>query len=140
MDDIYNENKEVGEAIRAGERALASLNNAKSYLDSAGRWSWVDMFGGGAITSFIKHSKLNNAQSLMEDAKRDLTLFKKELGDIRNTYLTVDIGTFLTIADMFADNIIFDYVVHRRINDAKAQVDDAIYHTENILARLKSIN
>ena len=140
MDNIYNRNKDIGEAIRVGERTLVSLNNARSYLDSAKRWSWVDLFGGGALTSFIKHSKLNSAEALMEDAKRDLSLFKKELLDINNTYLTLDIGSFTLAVDIFLDNAVFDYVVQRKINNAKDQVDDAIYQTENILARLKSIN
>ena len=39
--------REIDEAIRAGQRARSSLLQAKDCLKSAGNWGLLDMFGGG---------------------------------------------------------------------------------------------
>ena len=38
MGDVYDRNREIDEAIRAGERALDSLHEAQRQLHSAGNW------------------------------------------------------------------------------------------------------
>ena len=68
----YDYNSERQEAIDAGNKALQSLYAAQNDLNSAKNWGIVDLLGGGMITSLIKHSKMNNAQSHMEQAKYDL--------------------------------------------------------------------
>ena len=52
----YNLQKEMSEAIQAGENALCSLRTAREELQKAGNWGIVDLFGGGFITNLIKHS------------------------------------------------------------------------------------
>ena len=107
----YNLQKEMSEAIQAGENALCSLRAAREELQKAGNWGIVDLFGGGFITNLIKHSKMDNASHLMENAKYDLKKFQKELRDVTiNTDLSIDCG---------------------------GQVDDAIAQVEQILRRLK---
>ena len=44
MYGVYDRNKEIREAIRAGERALDSLKEANRQLNSAGNWGLVDIF------------------------------------------------------------------------------------------------
>ena len=78
----YNLQKEMSEAIQAGENALCSLRAAREELQKAGNWGIVDLFGGGFITNLIKHSKMDNASHLMENAKYDLKKFQKELRDV----------------------------------------------------------
>ena len=50
---VYNPQKEIREAVHAGERALDSLYAAQAELNKAMSWGFVDMLGGGALTSFI---------------------------------------------------------------------------------------
>ena len=134
----YNLQKEMSEAIQAGETALCSLRAAREELQKAGNWGIVDLFGGGFITNLIKHSKMDNASHLMENAKYDLKKFQKELRDVTiNTDLSIDCGGFLTFADFFWDGVVADWLVQSKINDAKRQVDDAIAQVEQILRRLK---
>ena len=57
--------RERQEAIDAGERALDSLYGVRKELESAGNWGLLDMFGGGMFTTFVKHSKMNDAQRYM---------------------------------------------------------------------------
>lgn len=136
--DAYNIEKEMREAIQAGENALYSLQAAREELQKAGNWGIVDLFGGGLITSLIKHSKMDNASRLMENAKYDLKRFQKELRDVTvNTNLSIDCSDFLTFADFFWDGIIADWLVQSKINDAKSQVDEAIAQVEQILRGLK---
>ncbi|MCQ2507627.1 MAG: hypothetical protein MJ097_02420 [Dorea sp.] len=133
----YNYEKERREAVDAGERALESLYAARKELNSARNWGLFDLFGGGMISSLIKHSKMENAQACLERAKRDLCKFSKELRDV-NTYEGIDIqtGDFLTFADFFFDGFVADFLVQSKINKARTQIDDAIVRIEDILNQL----
>lgn len=131
--------KELQEAINAGNRALRSLYAAKEKLSSARNWGIFDMLGGGLISDLVKHSKMNDAASLMEDAKHDLAIFQKELGDIHSTpNLQMEIGNFLNFADYFFDGLVADYLVQSKISEARDQVNDAISLVEQILKNLKT--
>ena len=69
MYEVYDRNKEIREAIRAGERALDSLQEANRQLNSAGNWGLVDIFGGNTISGLMKHMKVNNASRCVDDAR-----------------------------------------------------------------------
>ena len=98
----YNIEKEMREAIEAGENALYSLRAAKEELRKAGNWGIADLLGGGFFVSLIKHSKMDEASRLMEQARYDLKKFQKELRDVTvNTDLSLNCGDFLTFADFF---------------------------------------
>ena len=131
------DDRERQEAIDAGERALDSLYGVRKELESAGNWGSLDMFGGGMFTTFVKHSKMNDAQRYMERAKRDLAAFSRELADVSET-LNINTGDFLSFADYFFDGFLADMMVQSRIHDAQRQVDDAIYRVESILSRLRN--
>ena len=45
--EYYNRDKEIREAIEAGERALVSLRRADEKLSSARTWGIIDLIGGG---------------------------------------------------------------------------------------------
>lgn len=135
------ERKEIREAIMAGERALASLRLAKEKLDSARNWGIFDLLGGGFITDMIKHSKLNDASSYVENAKRDLLVFQRELRDVQVMRdIRIEVGGFLSFADFFFDGLVADYLVQSKISEARQQVDDAIYRVEGLLGQLKNVN
>lgn len=132
--------REMKEAIYAGERALDSLRAAQANLNSAKNWGIVDLFGGGFITDMIKHSKMGNASSCMEAAKRDLQSFERELRDVNVSMdLRMEIGGFLTFADFFFDGLVADYLVQSKIADARAQVNEAIHRVESLLVDLRRL-
>ena len=131
--------REMKEAMDAGERALSSLRMAQEKLKSAGNWGLFDMFGGGLFSTMIKRSKMDEAQSLMENAKSDLKRFQKELKDVNIPLdMRMEVGSFLSFADFFFDGFVADYLVQSKISDAKEQVSDAIYRVEQILNELES--
>jgi len=134
----YMMDKEINEAIDSGERALVSLHAAQEKLNSARNWGIFDMLGGGLFTDIIKHSKMNDAASYLEEAKRDLLVFQKELQDVQSTIdLRVDVDGFLTFADFFFDGIIMDYVVQSKIAEARRQIEQAIPLVEELVNDLK---
>ena len=91
------------------------------------------------ITDMIKHSKMSDASSYMEEAKRDLLVFQRELKDVQgHVDLKVDISGFLTFADFFFDGIIADYLVQSKIAEARRQVEQAISIVEQLLADLRA--
>lgn len=132
--------QEIREALGAGARALTSLREAQEKLDSAKKWGIVDLFGGGFLTDMIKHSRMDDAVSCMETAKQDLFRFQKELGDVEVPMdLRMEISTFLSFADFFFDGFVADYLVQKRIAEAREQVEEAIGYVERLMAELKQI-
>lgn len=132
--------REIREAIQAGERALFSLRAAAGQLSSARGWGIVDLFGGGFFTNVMKHSRIEDASGNIEQAKRDLQIFQRELRDVTvmPVELNVEIGGFLSFADFFFDGLVADYLVQSRINEAKAQVEDTIQRVELLLQKLRT--
>lgn len=136
--DGYMLDKEIDEAIVSGERALASLKTAQEKLNSARNWGIFDMLGGGLLADIMKHSKMNDASAYLEEAKRDLLVFQKELQDVQETIdLKVDVDGFLTFADFFFDGIIMDYMVQSKIAEARKQIEQAIPLVEGLVNDLK---
>ena len=134
----YNFEREKNEAIQAGERALVSLREADNQLNSAKNWGVVDLLGGGLFTDLMKHSKMGNARECLEQAKRDLQGFSRELEDVNiSQALNLNTGDFLTFADFFFDGLIADWLMQDRINDARRQVENAIRRVEEILRNLR---
>ena len=137
---MYNAEKEMQEAINAGERALNSLRDAEHYLGGARLWGIVDLFGGSGLSGIVKHVKIGEASRCLERAKSDLRIFQKELRDIEAIQnLQIDIGGFLTFADFFFDGLIADWLVQSKIQNARKQVADAISQVKWILGSLRGM-
>ena len=86
----------------------------------------------------VKHSKIDNANACIEQAKCDLQKFRRELGDVEQIAdMRIEIGDFLGFADYFFDGMVADWMVQDRINSARSQVDDAVRRVEGILAQLR---
>ena len=136
---MYDLEKEKREAVKAGERALASLKSAKSKLDEAKSWGVVDILGGGIVSSLIKRSKMDDANAYMEQVKRDLARFGKELRDVEDFKdLGIKTDGFFSFADWFMVSTFGDFVMQDRINNARDQVNKAIDRVESVLSRLKA--
>ena len=136
--EYYNRDKEIREAIEAGERALVSLRRADEKLSSARTWGIIDLIGGNFFSGMLKHSRLAGASRCIEDAKVDLRRFQRELTDVQGLdYINVDVGEFMSFADFFVDGFIVDFMVQQKISDARRQVNSAITRTEFLLAQLR---
>lgn len=134
----FDDAKERREAIEAGERAKISLQNALNELNSAGDWGIFDLLGGGMISSLIKHSKMDKAAEYIEEAKRNLRAFSRELADMEE-YANIDVSTgdFWGFADWFFDGFLSDWMIQKRIREAQSQVQQAIDKVNSILYKLR---
>ncbi len=138
--EVYNRDKELKEAMDAGQEALRYLYEARNCLNSAGNWGVLDLFGGGLISTFMKHSKMNDAERLVQNARSALKRFQRELMDVDTiAEFHIQTGDFLAFADYFFDGIIADWLVQSRISDAKRQVDDAVRKVEYIMGQLRQL-
>ena len=136
---MYDESKEIREAVISGEKALVSLKDAKRYLDSARNWGMVDLFGGNLFSGLMKHSNIDKASQAMNRAKHDLRDFQQELHDVHDLPdMHIDMGDFMTFADYFFDGFIVDFMGQSKINEARQQVNNAISRVEGILRQIRS--
>lgn len=129
--------KELLEAIRAGEYAQRLAERILQKLSSAESMGTWDMVGGGLVADVVKHSHLDEAQNLVEQLQGALRQFKTELTDVEvHADLQVGIDGFLRFADYFFDGIFADWTVMKRIGDAKGKVESVKSQIETILGRL----
>ncbi|MBU9713432.1 hypothetical protein [Evansella tamaricis] len=130
--------KEYDEAIQAGEVASNGLEEAIKSLESASGWSTFDMFGGGMLTTAIKHSHLDSAKDAIHRAQNKLRQFQQELLDVESQLdVNLEVGNFLTFADYFFDGLIVDWMVHGKINDSLTQALEMKNNVTSILYRIK---
>ncbi len=131
------EARDVQAAREAGQRALASLREAKKSLDSARNWGFVDILGGGLITSLVKHSRMDDASEAIERAQTDLEAFARALRGVSGvTGVRLERDGVLEAFDVLLDNSISDLFVQSHIEDARSQVNTAISRVTAILTEL----
>jgi hypothetical protein len=123
--------RDIQEAIEAADNALDHLERAKRCLSSASGWGLFDTLGGGFISGLIKHSKMNDAEYEIDQAKRALERFSKELRDV-DGYSSVHINGFLTFGDLFCDGFLMDVIVQSQIGKAKRECENAISQVTSI--------
>jgi len=129
--------KELEEAFHAGEALRIPLGEALQRLDSARNWGTYDLLGGGMVSTHIKHGKLEEAASYINEARGRLSRFQKELKDV-NMLLSVevDVSSFLKFADYFFDDFFSDWIVQGKIKRSQEQVSDALIKVDDALSRL----
>ena len=132
------EEKELKEAIMAGEKALNSLEEARNSFRSASNWGIFDMLGGSTLISLGKHSKIKDGQYKLDKAKDDLYAFEKELKDVEyNISINIDIDNMTYMFDVFFDNFFADFMVQNKINDVIERIDEVIRDVKEVLKVLK---
>lgn len=135
--DIYASLTEYDEAISVGKQAVQSLKEALDSLTSAQNWSTFDMFGGGIISTSVKHNRFDAAKSHIHHAQSLLRQFQEELLDIdKHFHSNFETGELLTFADYFFDGIIADWIVHGKINDCFQQTEKAKSYVSKILQQI----
>ena len=134
---MYDWQKEVNEAIEAGEWALSCLASAEKSLSSAKNWGIVDLLGGGMLTTFIKRSRMGEAARYLEDAKEALRRFRSELSDVNMPDGSDLTDGFLAFADYFFDGFVADFLVQSRIEETRRQIAQTAEAVRDILTRLR---
>lgn len=131
---------EIDEALGAVEDALGCLDAAARDLKSAGNWGWFDIFGGGFLTSMLKHGKMETAQRHLSAAQAALGRLADELNDVEGfAGLGPDVGDFLLTADWLFDNAFMDAMVQQRIIESQNRVAQAIAQCEQVRDQLLAL-
>ncbi|MBQ1304818.1 MAG: hypothetical protein IIY44_00265 [Erysipelotrichales bacterium] len=129
--------RELEEAIRASEAALEKLEKAKASLESASGWGIFDIIGGGFISSAVKHSKVQQARNLFNEARNAVAVFVDELDDVTEfTDVDIDTGDALKVFDIFLDNVFVDILAQKKIREAADHVDRCIFQVRTVQAEL----
>ena len=132
--------KEIKEAIDAGEKTNASLEQMREHLNTAKGWGMWDMMGGGLISNIAKHSAIEKANQIAHSTQSNLKSFQKELSDVNDfTEISVDLSNFATFADFFFDGFFVDWFVQSKINNSINNVDNTYNKISEIVRGLKEI-
>lgn len=116
------ERKEIDEAITAANEVHGSLAQVIASLESAEGWGTWDMLGGGLLSTAMKHSRIDDARSAVQEVQSKMTRFTRELADVqRSTDLRIEIGGLDIFADYFFDGLIVDWIVQSKIQNSLAQ-------------------
>lgn len=138
--DLNNQQREIREAISAGNRARSIIEGIEKHLSDAEGWGTWDLLGGGLITDLAKHSHLDEAQKQIENLQVQLRRFKTELADIKiSADVHISIDGFLRFADYFFDGLIADWTVMDKISQAQSEVAGVKRKVENMLSRLEGM-
>lgn len=116
---LQAQDKELSEAISAGQKASQGLTEVEKSLSSAQGWGVVDILGGGLIITAIKHSHIGTARHQINQAQQQLRRFQTELADVQKTNNSLEIGNIWIMADFLLDGLLFDFIVQSRISDAQ---------------------
>ncbi|MCO7127205.1 hypothetical protein NIE88_15655 [Sporolactobacillus shoreicorticis] len=135
--DLRASLKEYGEAFTAGTQARDALERALKSLGSAESWSNSDLFGGGFISTAMKHGKMDDARGDIHEAQQVLRQFQNELSDVTDIALSnLENDQLLNFADYFFDNIVTDWMVHSKIQNSETQTRKMLHQTNELLSKL----
>lgn len=132
------EQRELAEAIRAGQSLLQHLLEAEKGLSSARDWGTYDMLGGGLISTSIKHGRIDEAMEHVHAAQNQMRRFERELHDvgIHEFGKSLEMDGLLRFSDYFFDGLLVDWMVQGRIKEALEQVQGRIKEANRIVSQL----
>ena len=125
------------DVIVAGKGALASLKDAKAFLEHARNWGVVDLLGGDLISSCMKYSDIKKYERKVKKADLELRAFSDGLECVGLLdELDTKFDGALKIIDLLRDNIWADYVAQCRIEEAISRLNETIAAMERVLSEL----
>jgi hypothetical protein len=139
---IAGELHELAEALQAAGAARSALSQVQRKLGSASGWSTYDtFFGGGAVSSAVKHSRLDEAAQAAAHADRSLAVLRTELADVQGLALTAPrlaIDGLTRFVDVWFDNMFTDLAVRDRIKQAEQNVNRSLDLVHEVQGRLEN--
>ena len=111
------------DAILVLDRLLPVVSEAERRLASARNWGYIDIMGGGFIIDAVKHSKLQKASRMMEEANGLMDELSRTLsGEGSQVDYRMRIGGLDAFADFFFDGIFADAYMASKIENSLASV------------------
>ena len=129
--------REVREAAAAGEEAVGALEAMASVLNRASNLGTWDILGGGMLVTMAKHSALDEAQRLSDQARQALSRFRTEMADVAVAEVPdVEMKGFAAVADYLFDGLFADLYVQNRISNARSGVNQTLEQVRELNTRL----
>lgn len=131
--------RNLSDAISCAESAEGSAERALEILQSARNWGTYDVIGGGGLSDIIKHDKLSQAESELNDLKSSLSRLRAKLGGV-SIYFDAEARTDsgLRFADYFFDGIFSAIAVNRHIDSTISSVTDTKNRLHSLILGMKS--
>ena len=134
---VENQQKELGEALSAGRRALDQMDDIREDMNDAEGWGTWDLIGGGLMATAAKHARLDAAQRKLERLQCLLAGFRTELADVQiGADLQIQADGFLTFADYFFDGLLADWAVLNHIQNTQARLAETAARIGQVMTRL----
>jgi hypothetical protein len=132
--------RELEEAQWAAHHAHQALVAVADCLRRASGWSTYDTWlGGGALSSHVKHSRLDEAARAAAAADHHLVVLRTELADLGGSGLNAPglaVDGLTRFVDVWFDNIFTDLSVGNRIRRAQDNVAGALAQVGHLRAQL----
>ncbi len=141
LGEIAAREKEINEAVKAGDQSLKIIADIHTDLESAKGWSVADILTDSMIMTLIKRDKMNKAQDSIYRLQHSLKRFKTELCDVEiEADIELVADNFLDIADFWLDGLFVDMAVHSKIDRARISVAKTADRIQAILRKLYEHN
>lgn len=131
---LKQEEKELDEAIQAGNDVLDSIEHVLEKLDSADSMATWDLFTDSFLIDMAKYNKINQAEKELTYLERMLDRYKKELKDVElQTALAYEeLGQMSRAFDIFFDNIFSDWSTKDTIQRNIFMLEDMMNEVEDV--------
>ena len=150
---LKQEEKEVIEALEAGELVLDEIDGVLTELNSASSMATWDLFTDNFFLDFMKYNKIDKAEKELVHLERALQRYQKELKDVdlETSLAYEELSQMSRAFDIFFDNIFSDWntrdTIRRNIamlENMYKEVEDVqtiLYNRQNyLLDKLESFN
>lgn len=102
---------------------LNQLDQVDRDLGKAKNWGIFDLLGGGSLVSFLKHSKISDAEKRLDKVLRDMDRLSLDLNRISpNLSSKINAGKLNMAIDIFTDSTISDIYTQTKIGDGRKKV------------------
>ena len=129
--------KAINETRAIAHEVIALLQEVEKNLKSAGGWGFYDMLGGGVLTGMIKHKKIRQAETLLNEVQQSLVELQEKLGSVHVAIeVSVGITDFQRFMDIVFDNIVSDWITQNKINQSREEAKRVQDEVVDILAAL----
>lgn len=138
---VEAEIREVDEAGAAADGAARALAYVSEQLGSASGWSTYDtFFGGGAMSSMMKHQRMDEAARAAAAADQCLQRLAAELADVpgaAQAMPSLQLDGMTRFVDIWFDNIFTDWAVRDRLQRASQTVHHLQQVVDDVTGRLR---
>ena len=140
LDNNILKQREIVEAIQAGNKCASTLQEIINELKNAQHWGKWDMYGKqNRRAGYQKHTAIDRAKNLANIANHELHKFDKELRETGEYAegLQVNLDGFSSFMDVFFDNLITDWIMQQKIVNSLNMMHSNLDKLQRILNSLK---